>query len=187
MFRNDDPFAAFDLAEYLLECIRPSLQTTGEGLPGRMCVHTGEIAWDDCECGQLVVSLMAKFDSGTFPEPWTGTENAGARKCGAPLFVYHYRVSMLRCAPTGGENGVPPTCDELRAAARVTVDDAWAVLAGLNCCLCADSTRTGGQRLFNSYHIGPQTMIGPEGGCQGSVVDVYIGVPNGGYPCSSAS
>lgn len=185
IYRNDNPLAAFDLAEHLLECIRPYIETTSSGAPGRMCVHAGAVAWDDCECGQLIVSLVDKFESGTFPNPWTATENAGARKCGAPLFVYHYTVSMLRCAPIGGENGEPPPCTEITNAARVTIEDAWAVLAGLSCCLCEGSVRdpVTGVRLFQSYWIAPQTMIGPEGGCQGSAVDVYIGVPNGGYPC----
>ena len=58
IYRNDNPLAAFDLAQHLLDCIRPYIDTTSSGPPSRACVHTGEIAWDDCECGQLIVSLV---------------------------------------------------------------------------------------------------------------------------------
>lgn len=184
IYRNDNPLAAFQLAEHLLECIRPYIDTTTSGPPGNACVQVGEIAWDECECRELIVSLVNKFESGTFPNPWSAVDNAGARKCGAPLFVYQYTVSMLSCAPIG-EGDDPPTCEQKTEAARVSIEDAWAVLAGLNCCLCAGANRDPetGVKLFQSYWIAPQAMVGPQGGCQGSSVDVYIGVPNGGYPC----
>lgn len=186
IYRNDNPLAAFDLAQHLLDCIRPYIDTTSSGPPSRACVHTGEIAWDDCECGQLIVSLVESFESETFPEPATASFNGGARKCGAALFVYHYRVSMLRCAPTGGDNGEPPPCEAVTEAARVAIEDAWAVRAGLFCCLCEGSSRVGALKLFDRYLVMPQIMEGPEGACQGSVVDLFIGVPNGGYPCGTS-
>lgn len=186
IYRNDNPLAAFDLAQHLLDCIRPYIDTTSSGPPSRACVHTGEIAWDDCECGQLIVSLVESFESETFPDPATASFNGGARKCGAALFVYHYRVSMLRCAPVGGDNGEPPPCEAVTEAARVAIEDAWAVRAGLFCCLCEGSTRSGALKLFDRYLVMPQVMEGPEGACQGSVVDLFIGVPNGGYPCGTS-
>ena len=185
IYRNDNPLAAFDLAQHLLDCIRPYIDTTSSGPPNRACVHTGEIAWDDCECGQLIVSLVEQFESDTFPEPANAAANGGTRKCGAGLFVYHYRVSMLRCAPVGGDNGEPPPCEAVTEAARVAIEDAWAVRAGLFCCLCRGVERDpdSGIKLFDRYLVMPQIMEGPEGACQGSVVDLFIGVPNGGYPC----
>lgn len=184
IFRNDNPLAAFDLAQHLLDCIKPYIDTTSSGPPSRACVHTGEIAWDDCECGQLIVSLVDQFESDTFPNPAVAETNAGARKCGAPLWVYHYQVSMLRCAPIGDE-GEPPPCDAVTEAARVTIEDAWAVRTGLFCCLCRGVERDPdtGVKLFDRYLVMPQVMDGPEGACQGSLIDLFIAVPNGGYPC----
>lgn len=184
IFRNDNPLAAFQLAEHLLDCIKPYIDTTSSGPPSRACVHTGEIAWDDCECGQLIVSLIDQYESDTFPNPAQAETNAGARKCGAPLWVYHYQVSMLRCAPIGDEHH-PPTCAEVTEAARVTIEDAWAVRTGLFCCLCRGVERDPdtGIKLFDRYLVNPQTMDGPEGACQGSLIELFIAVPNGGYPC----
>ena len=183
VFTNANPFAGYELAEHLRDCILPYLEGTTTGLPSRVCITTGQIAWDDCECGQLVVSLDRTYDSGTFPNPWDAAQNDGMRKCGPPLFVFQYTVSMLRCSPTGDDMGNPPPCSEVDAAARVAIEDAWAVRAGLMCCLCAGTTRTNGVKLFDRYTIGPQTMVGPMGGCQGSAITVQIGVLNGGYPC----
>ncbi len=182
-FTNADPFAGFELAEHLIDCIRPYLAGTSLGLPARMCAHTGDIAWDDCECGQLVVSLVNMFESASFPAPWSGEENAGVRKCGPPLFVFQYTVSMLRCA--AGADGETPPCPALSAAARTATEDAWAVRAGITCCMCSGVTRDPdtGDKLFERFWVGPQTMDGPAGGCQGSVMSVMIGVKNGGYPC----
>jgi hypothetical protein len=83
-----------------------------------------------------------------------------------------------------GENGEPPPCEAVNAAARVTVEDAWAVRAGLMCCMCAGvKPQENGQKLFERYWVGPQVETGPEGRCQGSEITVAIGVVNGGYPC----
>jgi hypothetical protein len=182
VFSNANPFAGFELAEHLLECIRPYLAGTTSGLPGRMCVTAGEIAWDDCECGQLAVSLTSQYETAEFPNPWTGEQNAGVRKCGPPFFVFNYTVSMTRCAPTGTQEA-PPTCEELSAAARVTAEDAWAVRAGIMCCMCTGVTPVNGVKQFERFTIGEQTEVGPGGACQGSAITVSIGVRNGGYPC----
>src|SRR6187402_1380307 len=129
-FTNANPFAAFELAEHLRGCITPYLEGTTSGLPARVCITTGEIAWDDCECGQLAISLTSQYETAAFPEPWSGETNQGILKCGPPMFVFNYTISMTRCSPIG-EDDNPPTCAQLAAAARVTVEDAWAVRAGL--------------------------------------------------------
>jgi len=184
VFTNANPFAGYELGEHLRDCILPYLEGTTSGLPARVCVTTGEIAWDDCECGQLAISLTNQYETASFPAPWSGEENQGVGKCGPPLFVFQYTISMTRCSPTG-EGDDPPTCEELGAAARVTVEDAWAVRAGLMCCMCAGVRRQPdtGRKLFDRYWIGPQEEVGPGGMCQGSSITVAIAVMNGGYPC----
>lgn len=186
MFYIDDPFAAFDIAEHLRDCITPKLATTTRGLPNRVCIHTGEIAWDDCECGQLVVSFIRSFETAVFPTPWDGTGNSGALKCGASVYAFEYQVSMLRCA--AGADGETPDCSELNQSARGTIEDAWAVMAGLSCCKCNGLQRDPdtGIQPFQNFLIGEQIMDGPEGGCQGSLVTVTVGIKNGGYPCGTS-
>lgn len=184
MFSNANPFAGYELAEHLMECIRPFLAGTTSGLPNRMCITTGAIAADECECGQLAISLTNQYETADFPNPWTGDQNQGVGKCGPPLFVFQYTVSMLRCAPET-DTEAPPPCTALGAAARVTIEDAWAVRAGIMCCMCAGVRRDPitGLKLFERYWIGVQEEVGPEGMCQGSEITVSIAVKNGGYPC----
>lgn len=182
---NANPFAAYDLAVLMRECIEPFLAGTTSGMPDRSCVTSGEIAWDDCECGQLVVSIVDGFEAGNNFEESATSATAGRRACGPPKFVFSYLVSMLRCAPGMGENGEPPSCDELDAAARVAVEDAWAVRAGIVCCLTSavkDRLPNGTKHIVD-FTIGTQTFVGPNGFCQGSDVPVTITIQNGCYPC----
>lgn len=182
---NDNPFAAYDLAVLMRQCIEPFLETTTSGMPDRSCVTAGAIAWDDCECGQLIVSIVNGFESGNNFEDSSGSTTVGRRGCGPPKFVFSYLVSMLRCAPTMGEAGEPPSCVDLDAAARVAVEDAWAVRAGLVCCLTSlvkDRLPNGTKRIVD-FTLGTQTFVGPNGLCQGSEVPVTIAIQNGCYPC----
>lgn len=184
MYTNANPFAGYELAEHLRDCIVPYLEGTTSGLPDRVCILTGDTADDECECGQFAVTATTQFESADFPAPWTGDQNKGAPKCGPGLYVYQYDLSITRCAPISDDENAPP-CPVLNAAARVTMEDAWAVRAGLMCCLCAGVQRNPatGVKAFERYWVGPQTETGPMGGCQGSVITVAIGVLNGGYPC----
>lgn len=183
IYENDNPFAAFDLAEHLRDCITPYLEMTTSGLPNRVCITSGQVAWDDCKCGQLTVSLLRQFQSVNFPTPWDGSDNGGVLKCGPPLYVFEYEVTMLRCASeTEGES--PPTCAMIGGDFRVTTEDAWAVRTGLQCCICAGLERDAeGVKLFERAVIGEQVSVGPEGLCVGSSVVVTIAVRNGNYPC----
>lgn len=178
---NANPFAAYELAVMVKECVEPYLAGTTEGLPPRRCVHVGAIAWDDCECGQLIVALQDGGEAESFPD--VTTEN-GRRNCGPAVFTWNMTVSMLRCAPIGDDDG-PPSCEDLDAAARISVEDAWAVRAGVICCLTeAVKTRLpNGTKEILDFTIGRQTFVGPMGMCQGSELPITIAMQNGCYPC----
>lgn len=187
IYGNDNPFAGYELAEHLMDCIEPYLAMTSSGVPDRMCILTGEAADDECECGQFAVTGNQQYESADFPTPWTGEQNQGVGKCGPPLFVYQYTLSISRCAPISDDENAPP-CPELNAATRVVYEDAWAVRTGLMCCLCAGIKRNPvtGIKAFERYWVGPQENTTPQGGCQGSRITVAIAVMNGGYPCQAS-
>lgn len=184
---NVNPLAGYDIAKHIKECIEPYLEMTSEGLPPRRCVHVGAIAWDDCECGQLIVALQSAYEAvGTNLER-SGSVNPGRRECGPPLFNFNLMVSMLRCAPIGeGDN--PPTCAELDQAAKISVEDAWAVRAGVICCLSSaiKDRLPNGTKLYVDFTVGTQTFIGPDGMCQGSNLPVSVTIQNGCYPCDES-
>jgi hypothetical protein len=185
---NANPFAVFDIATHIKECVLVWLETTSKGLPERACVISGELAWDNCECGQLTVAIQNEYESSGTTVPRAGTETPGRRSCGPPLYVANFMVTMLRCAPTG-KNTEPPTCDELEAFARAATEDAWAVRAGVICCLDeAISTRLpNGTKLYRDFVVGTQTRVGPQGACGGSQLPVAVTIDNGCYPCEQVS
>lgn len=183
-----DPLAAYTIAESIRECITQELDslTLSQGQPGRNCVIAGDIAWDDCECGQLTVAITDSYYTSTFPEPSPATAGRGSQsRCGPPYLAIQYRIVMLRCAPTGGEDPKPPTCEALDLAARIATEDAAAVRRGVFCCLRnLNDTRdpaTNG-KMIEDFRIGQQMMVGPEGFCQGSALPVTVGIVNA-CPC----
>lgn len=181
MTSNANPFAGYDIAVKIRDCIEPFLEMTTEGLPPRRCIVVGEIAWEDCECGQLVVALQDDGEVVSFPDQ---QETRGRRGCGPSMFTWNYTVSMLRCAPDGD----PPACADVNAASRVSIEDAWAIRAGLICCL-NDLMRTklpNGSTYIQDYTLGRQTFVGPRGMCQGSEQPVTVTMKNGCYPCTSS-
>lgn len=166
---------------------------TSEGAPDRSTVETGDLAWDECECGQLAINLLQAYPSESFPSPrgLSGPEG-GARSdsnpCGPQFFVFLYEVTMLRCAPVASPSGEAPSAEAVTDAARISTEDAWAVRAALQCCFSDLSRRRPGQpRVIERYMMDTQTFIGSQGMCQGSSMQVAVAIHNGCYPCDEDS
>lgn len=185
------PLAIHDLAETVLACVCEALDQVAlevEGHPGcptcRTCVVPGQAAWDGCDdpCGssetggQLSVGYARIYGTTRFPEP--DLEVQGLRGCKPPAtMAAEMVVTLLRCAPIVNENGCPPTCEELSAAARVTHVDAATVYNALLCCLPHTGSRKG-----RRFVMGEQRVIGPQGGCVGIEQRVIVALP-GCAPC----
>jgi hypothetical protein len=180
-----DPLGIYDIANTMLECASASLLDHELELPDRRCVISGGIAWDDCECGQLTVAIDRYFPSEMFPQEVIET---GAMLpsgiCGPPLIVVDYAITMLRCAPDGGEGPEPPTCEELDEAAKETVHDAFAVRQGVFCCL-RDLLKQKPSPITH-YLLRSVTFVGPQGMCQGSELRAFVGL-NNVCPCPDDS
>jgi hypothetical protein len=178
---NANPFAGYEIAKKLKECVMTYLETTSSGVPARSCVHIGEIAWDDCECGQLIVGGVDGGEITSFPDQ---QETRGRRGCGPNMFSWNYDIVILRCAPETSDDE-PPACEDLDDAAKVAYEDAWAVRAGVICCLneLIKVKLPNGTTWIQDYTISRQTFVGPRGRCQGSSLPVTIVMKNGCYPC----
>lgn len=185
MVTTADPLATYQIAENLRECIMSRLAGTPEGEPPRSCVISGGIAWDDCECGQLVVAINRTYFSSNFPtEGNAAPAPPGNSRCGPPIMVIEYIVSMLRCAPSGGDDPNPPTCAELETAAQSAEHDAWAVLWGTHCCLKAWSKASASPDVrISDFLLRPHNRVGPQGMCQGSELTILVGLINACPPC----
>ncbi|MET7981699.1 MULTISPECIES: hypothetical protein [unclassified Streptomyces] len=187
------PLAVQELAEGVLGCICEALDDTAakvDGQPGcpcRSCVVPGQPAWDTCDdpCGeaattggQLTVNVARMYASSldTFPSTEARDQAVrGKRGCKLPgLTAVELVITVLRCVPTPNDQGCPPSCEDLAAAARVINFDAVSVLNALDCCLPALGVRR--QGLL--YVIGAQRQVGPEGGCAGTEQRVTVGLVN---------
>lgn len=172
---------AYTIASTLLQCALDELEDTAGGIPPRACVITGGIAWDDCQCGQLVVAITADYPSANFPTPAANTAlQFGAGRCGQPITVYNLTVSILRCVPVSDEQGTPPSCDLLAAAALLAVQDASAVRDGILCCLSAMLRQkdANGTPVITAFTVANQDFTGAQGGCGGSQMMLQFGLLN---------
>lgn len=143
----------------ILEAVRFQLALTDAGVPGRVCVLPGlEIAWDDCECGQLSVHHKALWPSQKFPQPLTEQSN-----CNAPWWVAEIVVTVLRCVPETDDES-PPPCDELQATAERFDADAEAMQRGVICAM-----------RNSTYQLGIHVPTQTEGLCGGSELPVAVG------------
>lgn len=155
--------------------ILEALADTDAGAPVRGClIVPGGIAADGCDCGQLALTVVRKYPSVDFPAEATVDEaNAG---CPPPLLAAVVTVSLLRCIPGMDDNGTPPSCEDLQAAAIIQdIDDA--VIRRTLACYLMDLADQG---AIVGYVIGATVANGPQGNCGGSDTTVTIGINNCG-------
>ncbi|MFF4179725.1 hypothetical protein [Streptomyces sp. NPDC001750] len=190
------PLAIHEAAQDLLDCVCVTLDdlaTRIKDYPGcptaRRCLVPGLPAWDSCEdpCtgdagGQLTVNLSRMYASTDFPAEDHRPQNV--RGCVRPLSTaVELVVTVLRCAPGPTEDGCPPSCEDLEAAATILDIDAVGVFNAITCCLAA----TGGRRRGRPYILGRQQTLGPQGGCVGVEQRVTIALPGCGCPQGDVS
>lgn len=142
-------------------CVYEALVDSPAGQPQRYCsIVPGQIAWDDCQCGQLAQSIGDDYPSTTFPAPAIDTRQ---QPCGPGLIVTQVTLSLTRCIPVPGDNGRPPRCDKLLEASEILLWDKWLARRAITCCLL--DMRHNGQLL--DFAVGTATVVGPEGQCAG--------------------
>lgn len=175
MITSRTPLAWYVVVTGMGACAREALDDTLGGAPAglRECFAVpGAIAWDDCQCGQLALSVGPSYFSTTFPQPEPARR--ALTGCGAPYWVAPVTVTMLRCAPTPGPADVAPSCDALAYASMVLESDRQVITQALACCLQAWVS----DRTIADYVIGPQSPVGPEGGCVGIALTVTVALEN---------
>lgn len=186
------PSTIHDIASEILGCVCAALDQVAEDNPGlsgcptcQVCVVPGVPAWDAClnDCsgeagGQLTVSLARLYASTHHTFPAEDRTVRDARECMVPSMAAEFVIGVTRCAPGPTEQGCPPSCDDLTASARQLHADAATVFQALLCCVPRTSTAHRGRRFV----MGPQRVIGPEGGCVGIEQRVTVELP-GCAPC----
>lgn len=138
--------------------------------PDRSGVVPAAIAWDECDCGLLAVSVAQVFLTETFPDQL-------ARKvssvCDAPYEVGEFVIQVVRCAPNPDDQGNAPAVAELDASAQAVLRDAYEMLRGASIELCQMNT----DREIADFMLRPLTAQGPSGGCVGNELRAYVALP----------
>lgn len=128
--------------------------------PARHGVVPGAIAWDNCDCGLLAVSLVQVYLSDAFPDPLG--RKLGA--CDATTEVGEFVLQLLRCAPNPESMVIPPSVADLDASAQEVMRDAYEILLGASVKLCQMNR----DRDIRDFILRPLTAQGPSGGCVGN-------------------
>jgi hypothetical protein len=163
----------YETAHGILHAIIDALEDAETGVPDRACVVPGSnVAWDQCDCGQLAVVVTRSFPSVTFPQEASAAATASFAGNCVPLVVAEITISLVRCVPGPTDAGDPPSCEALSEAARLQEIDAHAVRTAVQCHLVAEETE---HRRITNFVIRGQQRVGPEGGCAGSELLVTVG------------
>lgn len=162
---------SFEIAELLLACTYNAVDRTGDLEIKRLCVVPGEIAWDECECGQLVVAEQRRYPSNNFPLE----EVDHTAECGAPWLCVVFLISLARCVPGVTTNGKPPSCAALQASAQQLSLDMGHIRNAVECCLNVAYDN----HSVTAYELGAQEIQGPQGNCIETNLMVTVGITNG--------
>lgn len=138
--------------------------------PTRHSVVPGAIAWDECDCGLLAVSVARVFLTETFPDELA---RRVGNACDAPWEVAEIVIQVVRCAPNPDDPLTAPTTTELDASAQEVLRDAYEILKGASVKLCEMNKA----RDISDFMLRPLTAQGPAGGCVGNELRAYVALP----------
>lgn len=151
----------FEIAESILDCACQALAEQEEPWEGTCCVHPGQVAFDSCceDGGQAWARVVKVFPTARFPMQ---DSSADPSTCQTAWSI-ELEIGVLRCVCFDMCD-----CEVTQENARKVYGDAEAVLRGIQCCF------EGGFCGGLDYRISEQTIIGPEGGCGGSKVTLFV-------------
>lgn len=135
--------------------------------PARHSVVPGAIAWDECDCGLLAVSVGTIYPTEQFPNP---AQVRVSNACDAPWEAAEIIMQIVRCAPNPDDPLTAPTTAELDASAREVLADAYEMMRAVSVTLCQMNR----DREISDYLMRPLTPQGPAGGCVGNELRAVV-------------
>lgn len=161
----------FEVAQAVVDCVYDAVEHVAPNAINRKGVVPGDIAWDDCQCGQLVISENRRFPSRNFPLE----EVDHTADCGEPWLIVEYTLSLTRCVPGTTANAKSPTVASLSAAAELLSDDMSRARKAVMCCLTNLYDELGMGDRIEAFELGMQNTVGPEGDCAGHELLFWVG------------
>jgi hypothetical protein len=157
------PLKWYTVASTLEQAVYAELATK----PDRHSVVPGQIAWDECDCGLLAVSVARIFLTETFPDELS---RRIGNACDAPYEVGEIVIQVVRCAPNPEDQLTAPTPAELDTSAQEVLRDAYDMLRATSIKLCEMNA----DRDISDFMLRPLTAQGPTGGCVGNELRAYV-------------
>ena len=158
------PLKWYTVAETLRAAVHAELTVE----PARSGVVPGAIAWDECDCGLIAVSVSQIYLTEQFPEPLSSRVG---NACDAPWEAAEIVVQVVRCAPNPADlEAIAPTPAALNASAREVLTDAYEMMHALSVKLCQMNEA----REIADFILRPLTAQGPAGGCVGNEVRAIV-------------
>jgi hypothetical protein len=166
------PRAHYQIGHVVIDDLEAALNDSIGGPVQRASMVPGEIAWDACDCGLLAVSVRRMWLSDDFPEGQFAQSIVRSSPCNLPWLIGEYRIQVIRCAPNpdGAMISVPPA--ELDAAAEILISDAHVMINTVTSTMC--ELKDTDQII--DYTIGELDTQGPDGGCVGSELIVFVAI-----------
>lgn len=160
------PLKWYTVASRLEQAIYEELTVT----PARHGVVPGAIAWDECDCGLLAVSVGQIYPTEAFPNPVQARVGNG---CDAPWEAAEIIVQVVRCTPTVDDVGNAPTVAALDEAAQEILRDAYEMMRAVSTTLC----QMNDAREISDFVMRPLTPQGPSGACGGNELRAVVSLP----------
>ena len=157
------PLKWYTVAAALEQAVYAELTTK----PDRHGVVPGAIAWDECDCGLLAVSVARIFLTEAFPDELS---RRIGNACDAPYEVAEVVIQVIRCVPGASDQTIAPTVAELDASAQEILRDAYEMLKAVSVKLC----QMNDARDISDFMLRPLTAQGPTGVCGGNELRAYV-------------
>lgn len=161
------PLKWYVVAETLRQAVHAELTIK----PDRSGVVPAAIAWDECDCGLLAVSVNQIFPTEVFPNLLT--EPGG--NCDATVEAGEIVLQIIRCAPQPIGDNLAPSVNALDASAQEINRDAFEMIKAVRETLCQMQE---GRDIY-AFLLRPLTAQGPSGACVGNELRVYVGLHRG--------
>lgn len=141
----------------------------------RVFYQLGDVAWDNCQCGMLALSLGRMYLSRNFP---VDTTQLKVGNCATNYHVQDCQLLIVRCFPIEGDDSnnalvTPPKVADLEAATQVVFADAVIAWQTLDCML--NSMFKASPQQVAEYVVQDWNQLGPLGGCGGLSINFKIG------------
>lgn len=161
------PLGFYTIIKRILDANDIALEDTVGGRTDRSCIVPGDIAWDECECGQLAGTISRWFLSDNFPSDRLSDTQV---VCEAAFVVADMTLSLTRCAPQPEGESIAPTCPKLDQAARILIEDAYQLRKTTLRELCEMKS----DDEISDFVYVDQNSTGPGGLCVGSTIRFLV-------------